>query len=287
LEVLGPAPWKWEVQLQELEFNQLVGAGSYAEVYRGKLRGKQGAITRFRTKHMSPVEHCQFLNEVHVLASLSHPNILHFEAAVATEPHYCIVTEFVTPGSLQVVLKLSEEYPLPWPQPVSMASDVAQGMAYLHSFHPPIVHRDLKPSNLLVDSTGSVQVCDFGTSRQVVPTGTMSVCGTPVYMAPEVLRGDRYDERADLYSFGIVLWELLVRELPFKGVIPVVAGMKIAYEGARPPVPAVETMIEPGQPQYLKLIQDCWAQQATERPMFNQVVTMLQEIIDLVPKCND
>eukprot|EP00658_Telonema_sp_P-2_P022657 TRINITY_DN19056_c0_g2_i2.p1 TRINITY_DN19056_c0_g2~~TRINITY_DN19056_c0_g2_i2.p1 ORF type:complete len:403 (-),score=91.36 TRINITY_DN19056_c0_g2_i2:293-1501(-) len=283
LEPLGAAPWDWEITLTELTFKELVGAGSYAEVYHGELNGKQVAIKRFRTKHMSPHEHEQFLNEVHVLASLSHPNILGFEAAVATAPHFCIVTEYITPGSLQAVLKHAQEYMLPWPRRVGMACDIAAGMGYLHSFQPPIVHRDLKPSNLLVQSDGLVKVCDFGSSRQVVATGTMSVCGTPVYMAPEVLRGERYDESADLYSFGIVLWELLVREVPFKGVIPVVAGMKIAYEGARPAVPAVEDLAETSQRDFLELLVQCWAQQSEERPRFQGVKTRLYEMARQLP----
>ena len=277
LAELGSPPWAWEVALAELKFNNLVGAGSYAEVYHGTLGGTEVAIKRFRTKHMSESEHCQFLNEVHVLQSLAHPNILRFEAAVATEPHYCIVTEFISPGSLQVVLKCSHEYELPWGLRLKMAADVADGMAYLHSFSPPIVHRDLKPSNLLVQEDGLVKVCDFGTSRQVVPTGTMSVCGTPVYMAPEVLRGERYDEGADLYSYGMVLWELLLREVPFKGVIPVVAGMKIAYEAARPPIPPLETLTDPHQKEYVQLLQQCWAQQSDHRPNFKEVASTLAE----------
>eukprot|EP00656_Telonema_subtile_P000785 TRINITY_DN10371_c0_g1_i1.p1 TRINITY_DN10371_c0_g1~~TRINITY_DN10371_c0_g1_i1.p1 ORF type:complete len:521 (+),score=132.55 TRINITY_DN10371_c0_g1_i1:121-1683(+) len=281
---VGEGPWSWEVNLRELEFKTLVGAGSYAEVYRGRLGEKEVAIKRFRTKHMNPLEHQQFLNEVHVLSSLSHPNILCFDAAVATAPHYCIITEFVSPGSLQVVLKHPQEYSLPWCRRLSMADDVAQGMQYLHSFQPPIVHRDLKPSNLLVQSNGHVKVCDFGTSRQVVPTGTMSVCGTPVYMAPEVLRGDRYDESADLYSFGIVLWELLVREVPFKGVIPVVAGMKIAYEAARPPIPSPDSLVEPSQQAFLQLLVECWAQEAPDRPNFTTVVGTLHQLALNVPE---
>eukprot|EP00658_Telonema_sp_P-2_P022656 TRINITY_DN19056_c0_g2_i1.p1 TRINITY_DN19056_c0_g2~~TRINITY_DN19056_c0_g2_i1.p1 ORF type:complete len:256 (-),score=53.81 TRINITY_DN19056_c0_g2_i1:293-1060(-) len=146
LEPLGAAPWDWEITLTELTFKELVGAGSYAEVYHGELNGKQVAIKRFRTKHMSPHEHEQFLNEVHVLASLSHPNILgfhsgegrvrvrvrvRFEAAVATAPHFCIVTEYITPGSLQAVLKHAQEYMLPWPRRVGMACDIAAGMVLL------------------------------------------------------------------------------------------------------------------------------------------------------------
>jgi len=281
LAELGARPWSWELELIELEFSQLVGAGSYAEVYHGKLRSsdRNVGIKRFRTKHMSQSEHRQFLNEVHMLASLDHPNILGFVGAVAVEPHFCIVTDFVTPGSLQVILKYKEKYTLPWSRCVAMAADVAHGMAYLHSFSPPIVHRDLKPSNLLVTQDWKVQVCDFGTSRTVVPTGTMSVCGTPVYMAPEVLRGERYDEQADLYSFGIVLWELLTRQVPFQGMIPVVAGMKIAYESLRPPMPAAESLGQAQQLQYAELVVECWAQLATVRPRFEQVVERLDQMV--------
>ena len=105
---------------------------------------------------------------------------------MAGHDNVAIITEFIAPGNLQVVLKKSSEFKLEWDQRVQMAKDAACGVTYLHWHSPSIIHRDLKSSNLLVTPDMRVKVGDFGASRVIVPSGMMSCCGTPVYMAPEV-----------------------------------------------------------------------------------------------------
>jgi len=237
------------------------------------LKHEDVAVKRFHSKNMNETELKQFMQELSMLSRLDHPHIVKFLAGSVKPPNFCIVTEFLSPGNLQVVLKQKHEFKLDWDERVQMALDAAQGILYLHSHNPPIIHRDLKSSNLLVTHQMRVKVGDFGASRVVVPTGMMSCCGTPVYMAPEVLRGEKYDEMADIHSFGIVLWELMTRAVPFEGIIPVVAGMKIAYEGARPAIPdAVPS------PQFLELTKACWDAKPDQRPAAKEIVAELSEL---------
>jgi len=265
----------WEVVdvPKAIDFKEIVGAGSYAEVYRGVWKHDDVAVKRFHSKNMNEKELKQFMAELNMLASLNHEHIVKFLAGSAKAPNFCIITEFIYPGNLQVVLKKQSEYKLDWDERVQMALDVARGVDYLHTFKSPIIHRDLKSSNLLVTQDMRVKVGDFGASRHIIPSGLMSCCGTPVYMAPEVLRGEKYDEQADIYSFGIVMWEIMTRSVPFEGIIPVVAGMKIAYENARPAIPHTVQ-----SPEYLALMRACWDPKSEERPASGTTVTGLEHL---------
>lgn len=115
----------------------------------------------------------------------------------------CFVTEFLERGDLFAVLR-NPENRLTWAKPIlRMTIDTSRGMAYLHSMKPPIIHRDLKSMNILVSSTWGTKVSDFGLSREKSVDETMSVTGTPLWLPPEMIRGERYTEKADVYSFGI------------------------------------------------------------------------------------
>ena len=132
------------------------------------------------------------------------------------------------------------------------ATDTARGMKYLHS-RVGIVQRDLKSQNLLIDGDNNVKVGDFGLSRKVDTTNNMTACGTPYWTAPEVVRGEIYDQRADVYSFAIILWELITLSEPYKGRDPLEIAFAVADEGLRPKIPFV------CPEEYSKLMQDCWA----------------------------
>ncbi|CAK4346108.1 unnamed protein product [Aphanomyces euteiches] len=132
----------------------------------------------------------------------------------------------------------------------------AKGMSYLHNFEPPILHRDLKSPNLLVDCDYSVKISDFGLSR---------------VKAPEVLGNEKYTEKADVFSFGILMWECLTGKCPYEGMPQIQAAQRILKNELRPAIPR-------SCPAYLaKLMKTCWAHDPQVRPSFLQILCALQE----------
>ncbi|XP_076846022.1 LIM domain kinase 2 isoform X2 [Brachyhypopomus gauderio] len=161
-----------------------------------------------------------FLQEVKVMRSLDHPHVLKFIGVLYKDKRLNLITEFIEGGTLKDVIRDMD--PFPWRQRVSFAKGIASGMAYLHSMS--IIHRDLNSHNCLVKLDNTVVVADFGLSRLVMedkPTNKKrifrrrdrkkryTVVGNPYWMAPEMLNGKRYDEKVDVFSFGIVLCEII------------------------------------------------------------------------------
>lgn len=206
-----------------------------------------------------------------------------------------MVAEFCQHGSLDAFLRSSAR--LNWRVRLAMATDVARGMHYLH-LRAGVIQRDLKTANLLVDENYSIKIADFGLSRRVAGLGAMETyCGTPATMvrpagstevalpsalstththaptrmqAPEIVRQERYSEKADVFSFGVILWELLTRETPYGGMHGVGLALAVAQYGLRPPIPGYCPR------EYADLIAQCWTDSASARPDFGQVLDTLQ-----------
>jgi len=162
---------------------------------------------------------------------------------------------------------------------MKMARDAALGMNWLHRSNPIFIHRDLKSSNLLVDDKMQVKVCDFGLS-QLIPREApkmkdkQNAKGTPLWMAPEVMTFKEFNEKCDVYSFGIVLWEILTREEPFAEFQSFDKFKDaICNKHVRPPIP--NTCVES-----LKILMEkCWAPDPNVRPSFQQIIDALDEVI--------
>jgi serine/threonine protein kinase len=138
-----------------------------------------------------------------VLAKLLHPNVIQLRGVVVTRDAQYLVLEFAALGSVFDHIhrrgKDGKRRPMSWALAYRIALGCAKGMAYLHSFEPPILHRDLKSQNLLLTTARRVKLCDFGLSRVKSMTKTMSRIGTVQWVAPEVLREERYSEQADVW----------------------------------------------------------------------------------------
>jgi serine/threonine protein kinase len=153
-----------------------------------------------------------------------------------------------------------------------MAIQAARGLAFLHSASPPILHRDLKSGNLLVGEAWCIKLTDFGLSRVRGYAATMTgQVGTCQWMANEVLAQARYTEAADVFSFGVVLWELVTRECPYAHLpSSVQVAVAVLKDGLRPAVP-------PGVPSELGiLMQTCWSADAWRRPTMASVLHTLE-----------
>lgn len=164
-----------------------------------------------------------------------------------------------------------------------MAKDVVKGMCYLHSHKPAIVHRDLKSPNLLVDKDWTVKVCDFGMSKMKANTylsGKSQGGGTPEWMAPEVLRYESSDEKCDVYSFGVILYELVTGLLPWRNLKPMQVVGVVGYEGKQLPLP------QEIDPSIASIIKQCWSPNSRNRPSFQELLGKLSqfETLPCIPR---
>jgi len=211
-----------------------------------------------------------FYNEIQVLSRLRHPNCLLFMGACFEPCNLCILTEYMARGSLFDILH-NGAIRLDLRVVVQMALDAARGMAYLHQLNPPISHRDLKSHNLLVDESWHVKVADFGVAKIRENSYANTVTGTYGWMAPEVMDITApYTYKADIYSYGVVLWEMVTGQIPFANMNPLQITRAVVDLNMRPgPVPNY-------CPAILKdVILRCWEKDASKRPEFQEIIEIL------------
>ncbi|XP_024540198.1 serine/threonine-protein kinase TIO isoform X1 [Selaginella moellendorffii] len=193
---------------------ELVGEGSFGKVYKGrrKFTGQTVAM-KFILKHGKSDKDIENLRqEIEILRQLKHENIIEMLDAFESPQEFCVVTEFAQ-GELFEILE--DDKCLPEAQVQAIAKQLVRALHYLHSHR--IIHRDMKPQNILIGAGGIVKLCDFGFAR-AMSCNTMvlrSIKGTPLYMAPELVREQPYNHTADLWSLGVILYELYVGQPPF------------------------------------------------------------------------
>lgn len=210
----------------QYEMRGMLGRGGMGAVY----KGRQVALDRFVAIKLLPLEVSvdrefadRFVREARAMAKLNHPNILDvYDFGTTTEGHLYFVMEFVEGANLAEMIHAGTERTastLSSDQALGITEQVCSALAYAHS--KGIVHRDIKPANVMVDLEGTAKVADFGLARlsdpaaeQMAHTVTGTVMGTPDYMAPEQRRGMNVDHRADIYSVGVMLYEMLCKETP-------------------------------------------------------------------------
>ncbi|XP_059452879.1 probable serine/threonine-protein kinase SIS8 isoform X2 [Corylus avellana] len=272
---------EWEIRWEDLQIGERIGIGSYGEVYRADWNGTEVAVKKFLDQDLSGDALAQVKCEVEIMLRLRHPNVVLFMGAVTRPPNFSILTEFLPRGSLYRILHRPNP-PIDEKRRMRMALDVAKGMNYLHTSHPTIVHRDLKSPNLLVDKNWVVKVCDFGLSRMKHHTflSSKSTAGTPEWMAPEVLRNERANEKCDVYSFGVILWEITTLGIPWKGLNPMQVVGAVGFQNKRLEIP------DEVDPAVAQIIQDCWQTDPQLRPSFSQLMSRLRHLQRLVVSTN-
>eukprot|EP00002_Diphylleia_rotans_P036047 TRINITY_DN7910_c0_g1_i4.p1 TRINITY_DN7910_c0_g1~~TRINITY_DN7910_c0_g1_i4.p1 ORF type:complete len:640 (-),score=79.87 TRINITY_DN7910_c0_g1_i4:70-1989(-) len=263
----------FHINAGDVQMLNQIACGTYGEVYEGTWQGTSIAIKKLYNREKFRGETLKkFEKETLMMGKLRHPNVILFIGVVVDPQNLWIVTEFMGRGSLHDVIHDFNQK-LSWHLVIAMAMDAARGMQYLHHFKPPIVHCDLKSKNILVDNQYNVKVCDFGMSKvRNDEQATNLAVGTIQWTAPEVIRDERHTEKADVYSFGIVLWELVSRSAPYKELNHLEIAIAVAYDcpPRRPP-------LFPDCPlEYTDVMQSCWSASPLDRPSFDVVLNLLK-----------
>ena len=195
-----------KVRWNDISLGDELGRGAFGIVYKGELKGTTVAVKRLLRSKLTHEALARFKEECELMLGLRHPNIVQLLGGAwsDSDTNVCLVLEFCPNGALDDLLEKSE-VPLTWlDRKLPIAMGLARAMAYIHSFNPPIIHRDLKPENILLDAAYQPKLADFGVSREAVDA-TMTMAGTPLFMAPELMRHAIYDHRVDVWSYAGVL----------------------------------------------------------------------------------
>jgi len=176
----------------------------------------------------------RFRNELKTARDIAHKNVCRMYDLGKEAGSYFITMEYVSGEDLKSMIRMSGQ--LSVGTAVSIAKQVCDGLAEAHRLG--VVHRDLKPSNIMIDKEGTVRIMDFGIARSLRVkgiTGAGVIIGTPEYMSPEQVEGKEVDQRSDVYSLGIILYEMLAGRVPFEGDTPLTVAVKHKSETPRPP----------------------------------------------------
>ncbi|TDH69785.1 hypothetical protein CCR75_008126 [Bremia lactucae] len=261
-----PRGYSQHLDFQEITLGRMIGEGAFGKVHEGKWRGKSVAVKLLICQDLRRDILHEFQSEVEIMSVLRHPNICRLLGACMDPPHRALVVELLQRGSLWGVLRMNRKS-IDQDMRTRFIYDTAKGMAYLHHFERPILHRDLKSPNLLVDKNFNIKLSDFGLARVKAHVQTMTGnCGTVQWMAPEVLGNQKYTEKADVFSFAIVIWEIVTGECPYDGMSQIQAALGVLNRNLRPNIP------KDCPPFFSRLMKACWNRQPELRPSFPHIV---------------
>ncbi|XP_042015786.1 serine/threonine-protein kinase STY13-like [Salvia splendens] len=286
---------EWEIDPSKLIIKSVLARGTFGTVHRGIYDGQDVAVKLLdwgeeghRTEAEIQSLRAAFTQEVAVWHKLEHPNVTKFIGAtmgssglnIQTENGHigmpsnicCVVVEYLPGGALKNYLIKFRRKKLAFKVVVQMALDLARGLSYLHS--QKIVHRDVKTENMLLDKSRTVKIADFGVARIEAsnPNDMTGETGTLGYMAPEVLNGNPYNRKCDVYSFGICLWEIYCCDMPYPDLSFSEVTSAVVQQNLRPDIPRC-------CPSSLaNVMKRCWDASPDKRPEMDEVVAMIEAI---------
>lgn len=251
------------ISYDKLEINKYLDKGSFGEVHKGKYLGMKIAIKTL----FEPRKRDEMLREAGLMIQLIHPNVVRLYGIVL-EPQCCIVLEFMEKGSLYALLHSKGE--LNWPLRYQITLGIARGLAYLHE--NKIFHRDIKSLNILLNKHNEAKISDFGLSTATFFSDRGDgKAGTFAWMAPELFRGNDYDFPCDVYSFAIVLWEIMTRCNPYAHTPMPALIIRQVLRGERPKIPEEAPLL------LKKLAESCWGDDPDKRLKMKDILDSLEK----------
>ncbi|XP_055021440.1 raf-1 proto-oncogene, serine/threonine kinase a isoform X2 [Boleophthalmus pectinirostris] len=276
----------WEIEASEVYLHSCIGSGSFGTVYKGKWHGDV-AVKILKVKDPTPEQFQAFRNEVAVLRKTRHVNILLFMGYM-TKDNLAIVTQWCEGSSLYKHIHVLETN-FQMIQRIDIARQTAQGMDYLHAKN--IIHRDMKSNNIFLHDGLTVKIGDFGLATVKTRwSGSHQVeqpSGSILWMAPEVIRmqdNNPYSFQSDVYSYGIVLFELMTGELPYSQIAN--RDQIIFMVGRGYLSPDLSKLFKSCPKAMKRLVADCIKKSKDERPLFPQILSSIELLQHALPKIN-
>jgi len=274
---------RWIIDSNSIKLSSTIGSGGSSEVYLGSYRGTEVAVKKYRLNEDKKDYIKEFKREISTLIILNHPYLVLFMGVIIEPNDISIVTEFCSGGTLFELLYKRPNLIIPWKLRKKILLQIAIGMNYLHSNDPPILHRDLKSLNILLtdriensNDTTDIKICDFGSSRDYtkscILTGQLGTC---YWMAPEVIVNKRYSTKVDVYSYGIILWEISTRQTPYSCMSQQQVLFYVSVKKGRPNMKIIP---DNTPPKIIQLMTMCWDQEPNNRPSFEDIVEYLRNI---------
>lgn len=277
-----PNDKSWNIHESDLVLGKQIGSGAYAEVLEATLKTKDGTYKKVAAKRLysnicSPtmtqvMEENQ--NELTIQCQLEHKNIVTFLGVVLTGTTMILVSELAAKGSLYDFLRRRNNNPLSERRFHKWILQAASSIQYLQEHG--IVHRDIKSLNYLVTEDNTLKLCDFGIAKMITHTVDSIQKGSFPWMAPEVFIEQKVSLKSDIYSYGIVVWEMKTGRVPFEGMEAGAIMWAVGHDKRRPEIPD-------DCPQPIRsLLCKCWAADRRDRPSIDCIVADIKKMINLL-----
>ena len=273
---------KWIIKSNTIKILRKIGEGGSSEIFLGMYRGTQIAEKRLhlinKEKNIK-----EFKREVSSFITLHHPYLLLFLGVITEPKRLSIITEYCPGGNLHELLYKKKYIYLSWKVRKKFLLQIAIGMNFLHTKNPPILHRDLKSLNIFLTNDmkkssdiTDVKIADFGLSVKYEKNCflTESV-GTCHWMAAEVIKSQKYSNKADVYSYGIIIWEVCTREMPYEYIGNNNILYRVCAKGERPNLKRIPSDTPE---QIIQLMKMCWDQDPNKRPNFDSIIEFIKDI---------